>query len=220
VALDNWLLLASALLALALVLAVLLLARRGRSLRARLVVVFVTLALAPSSLTLVFLWRELAPRSRLSVAQGVERSLDDAVSLARREVATRHGEALAMAQHAAQRVAAGAAPESALDSLAATPYVALLAEPGARRVLAGHGTWTHSQARAFLDLPAVGWPASRLPVQLLTAPDSTAVVVGVARVANSKPATVTVVALSLPSAQAAAIRNLVAGVQHAHRLGF
>ena len=103
---ESWLLSLAVLLAASLVVAALVLARRGNSLRARLVVVFVALALVPSALTLVFLWRELAPRSRLSVAQGVERSLDDAVSLARREVTASHGEAAAMAATAATENAA------------------------------------------------------------------------------------------------------------------
>jgi nitrogen fixation/metabolism regulation signal transduction histidine kinase len=98
--------------------------------------------------------------------------------------------------------------------------VALLTEPGARHLVSGHGSWSGAQARAFLSLPEVGWPASPLPAQLVAAPDSTTVVVGTALVAAKKPVQVILVALALPRAQADAIRNLVAGVQHAHRLGF
>jgi signal transduction histidine kinase len=220
VAPDTWLLAVAVLLALSLVAVALLLVRRGTSLRARLVVVFVTLALAPSALTLAFLWRELAPRSRLSVAQGVERSLDDAVALARREVTARHGEALDLARRAAARAARGLTPEVALDSLAASSYVGLLIEPGPRRLVAFHGPWSASQARDFLDHPEVNWPSGPLPVQLVLAPDSSTVVVGAARTGSKKSSQVALVALTLPRAQADAIRNLVAGAQHAHRLGF
>ncbi len=217
---DTWLLLVAVLLALSLVVWALVLARRGASLRARLVVVFVTLALAPSALTLAFLWRELAPRSRLSVAQGVERSLDDAVSLARREVASRHAEATELARRAASRAARPLPPEVALDSLTEAPYVALLIEPGAHRLLASHTAWSDAQSRAFLDHPEVNWPESPLPVQLVRDPDSSTVVVAAAPVPGDGPQRMTLAVLPLPATQADAVRNLVAGAQQAHRLGY
>jgi nitrogen fixation/metabolism regulation signal transduction histidine kinase len=217
--LESWLLAGGAVVALGLLAVALWLVRSDRPLRARLGLVFVTLALSPSLLTLVVLWRELAPRTRLSATQGVERSMSSALTLARETLAARRAEAQVLAERGAER-AATQASVAALATLTAAPHLAVLFDVQPRRVLAVHGGWTPHAAATFLTRPEIDWPAGPRPSELSTAPDSSAVVAGAARVPGTQPARCVLVALRLEPAQAAAIRAVVQGVQQSQRLGF
>jgi nitrogen fixation/metabolism regulation signal transduction histidine kinase len=196
--------------------------RSDRALRLRLGVVFVAMALAPSLLTLVALWRELAPRSTLQAAHGVESSLEAALVLARQSLAARHAEAERLAASAARRAASGSAPLAAapVEAVDGAAQLLVLFEPRAQRVVAVAGDWSETQARAFLERPSVRWPEAGFPAELVLAPDSSAVVVGSAPVPGSDPVRDVLVLLPVPPAVAAAIDGVVEGVQQSQRLGF
>jgi len=192
-------------------------ARSARPLRTRLLLTLVALALVPSLLTLVALWRELAPRTRLRAARGVERSTTAALALARQTLATRYAEAEAQAAAVAARLALDST--TALAAIASPGAATIVYDAGTRRVLAVHGPWDRVAAIRFLAQPPVAWTAGALPPQLLVGPDSSHVVAGVATLPSRGPQRV-LVARTLRAAEANALLDIVESVQHTQRLDF
>jgi nitrogen fixation/metabolism regulation signal transduction histidine kinase len=191
-------------------------ARSTRPLRTRLLLTLVALALVPSLLTLVALWRELAPRARLRTARGVERSTAAALAIARHTLAVRHDAAAARAAAVAARLAL----EPALALADAAPAdAATIVYDSTERVLDARGAWGEGGAARFLAQPAVAWPAATLPPQIHSAPDSTWVVAAVAAVPD-RSARHVLVALPLPPDEAAALLAVVESVQQSQRLDF
>jgi signal transduction histidine kinase len=219
-------------LATAFVVAAAILVHGDRPLRWRLVGVFLAMALAPSLLTWVVVWRELAPRTRLAASLGLERSMESALLLARESLATHRARAESLAVRAADRAAAHAGVESgdttmpptALDALGPPSVHAAIYAPAAHRVWATAGGWTLPEFQDFLAQPAVDWPDPNLPAELFRGPDSSFVVVGTQRVQapKSDPSAdlVALVALPVPPDEAAAILAVVQGMQHTQRLGY
>ena len=227
---ESWLLLVALLAATVLVVVATVLVRGDRPLRWRLVGVFLALALSPALLTVVVVWRELAPKTRLATSEGLERSLGSALMLAREALAEHHAEAETLAARVAARVEAqelagrNAVVRAAhLDSLRDAPYQAVLFDPAAHEVLAFQGSWTPVQVRLFLESPAVRWPTGPLPTELVPGPDSTWVAVGTRQTGSQAPtadATRPVALVALPVPEAEAILTVVQGMQQAQRLGF
>ena len=218
--LEKLLLALATLAALVLLLAALAAIRSTRPLRTRLLVAFVALALVPSLLTLVAVWRELAPRARLRAAHGVERATEAALTLARQTLAARHAEALA----AARRTAHGVRPMlggtvAGLDSVAAPQCETLVYDLKAHRLHAAAGTWSRADAEWFLAQPGLAWPDTTAPPQLLSTPDSMSVVAAVAALPSAASQRV-LVALPIAPAEARALMAVVESVRHSHRLDF
>jgi nitrogen fixation/metabolism regulation signal transduction histidine kinase len=177
----------------------------------RLVFVFVALALAPALLTLVLLWRELAPRSRLATSQGIQRSMHSGLELARGALAARQAAAESLAASAVHAAEHGLG----LAALAGCGCVAVVFEPTTRTVLEAQGSWA-ARAAEFLERPALPWPTATAPLDLLPAPDSSYVVAATRALGTRQ----VLVALPVPAAEAAAILRVVEGAQQAQRLGF
>jgi len=201
---ESWSLVASIAVAAALVGLAIALQRGDRTLRTRLVALFVALSLAPSLLTLGLLWREFGPRARVQAAAGIERSLEAALVLARARIAARQAEAISWAR-------SGADPRPGADPDA----VRIVYDRDARRIVHATG-WTADQAALFLSEPALDWPMAVPAPRVWQAPDSTVVALGVAPDSSLQ----VLVALPVPAAEAAAIEALVEGLQHSQRLGF
>ncbi len=194
--------------------------RSARPLRTRLLVAFVALALVPSLLTLVALWRELAPPARLRAARGVERATEAALGLARHTLALRHATALDGATTVAGRLAMNAdSIPPGLDRIAPPGCETLVYDVRARRLRATHGGWTRADAEWFLAQPALAWPGANLPPQLLSTPDSVSVVIAVARV-PARPDERVLVAVPIEPQEARALVSVVESVRHSQRLDF
>lgn len=218
--LENLLLALATLAAAVLFLAALAAIRSTRPLRTRLLVAFVALALVPSLLTLVAMWREVAPRTRLSAAHGVERSTAAALTLARHTLAARHAEALAAARRAARTIhPASQGKIAGLDSLAPPGGATLVYDPRGRRLHAAAGQWSRADAEWFLAQPALAWPDTTAPAQLLATPDSISVVAAVAAVPGAASQRV-LVALPVAPVEARALMAVVESVRHSQRLDF
>jgi nitrogen fixation/metabolism regulation signal transduction histidine kinase len=192
-------------------------ARSARPLRTRLLLALVALALVPSLWTLVALWRELAPPERLRTARGIERSTAAALTLARQALSARHA---SVESHAAA-LAARLALDSTRTVAGWVPPAgaAVVFDPAAQRVVDCAGRWTPEAAARFLATNGVAWPRGALPPQLHAAPDSGAVVAGVATL-PSRPHRRVLVALPVPAPEAAALRAVVESVQQSQRLDF
>jgi hypothetical protein len=176
--------------------------RGDRTLRARLVVLFVALSLSPSLLTLGILWHEIGPRARVQSSAGVGRSLGAALVLARAQIAAHQTEAHALAQ------------ANDVDSPAGV--VRVVYDRAGRRVLHSRG-WPVPAAVAFLSQPDLDWPAVLPTARVWRAPDSTTVAIGIAPRADS---TWVLVARALPRAESAALDAVVEGVRQSQRLGY
>jgi len=144
---------------------------------------FVALALVPSLLSMVTLWRQLQPQTWQRASRGVMWSLESAVVLARQILAERHAVADEAAQRALERVdrLQRVDPE-ALEGLLPGRYVALVCagEAGAESVRALRGPWSIQQATHMLEDILPGKRSGAATPQLVTAPDSVSVVVGLA----------------------------------------
>ena len=130
---ETWVLIAAAALAAVLVGLALAFQRGERSLRARLVITFVALALVPALTTLAVLLPDLTTRRHLQASEAFRRSMESALVLAR----VRHTEAQAIADSAVARLRRG---QSNLEGLADETYVAVLftGAPAQSRLLAVH----------------------------------------------------------------------------------
>jgi len=204
---ETWGLVASIAVSAALVGLAIALQRGDRTLRTRLVALFVALSLAPSLLTLGLLWREFGPRARLQASAGVERSLEAALVLARVQIAARQAEAIARARSDHDSL------EVIERGTARIDY-----DHEAHRVVRARG-WTLTEATEFLSQPDLAWPAAVPAPRVWRALDSTAVALGIAASRDSNGLHV-LVARPVPPAEAAAIDALVEGLQQSQRLGF
>ncbi|MFQ5601189.1 MAG: PAS domain-containing sensor histidine kinase [Candidatus Krumholzibacteriia bacterium] len=220
--LENALLIAGVVLALALLGAAVTFLRGSYSLRARLVVTFVALALVPALLSMVTLWRELQPQAWRSASRGVGLSMESAIVLARNVLADRHDFAREAAETALARLqSTRKAHRGDLADLLRGRYVAFFCagQPGGERVVAAHGPWTFEQAAQLMRDVLPGARSGSERRQLIVAPDSTDVVVSVAgpAVVRGEPHYV-VVALPVPEEEAAAIAAIVESYQRSQQL--
>lgn len=209
---DNALLAAALGAVAALLLTVVLLQRGDRSLRARLVLIFVALAITPATLTGVVLWREMGPRTRLQATEGIGRTLQSALTVARLHLAERQTFAeQRAAAHCSRDSATASTSDSAPESRAVLRYSA-----SNRQLHQARGTWSAADAERFLD--RLAWPVHSPPPQIYVAADSGHVVVGVATCADSTQTVL--VALSLSKTEADAITAVVHDLRQSQRLGY
>ncbi len=156
--------------------------REQRTLRTRLAVAFVSVALVPTLLSLVtLLWGQLQPQTW--AAHGILSSLESTLYLARHVLAERHALAKGAADVALERLRlAQAAGATDLADLLQARYEALYCAgpPGEETVRARHGPWTEAQAASLVHDVLPGKRSGAGTPQLVPAPDGTSVVVGVA----------------------------------------
>jgi nitrogen fixation/metabolism regulation signal transduction histidine kinase len=209
--------------ALALLGAAILLLRGDYTLRARLVAVFAALTLVPSLLTMVMLWRELQPRAWLAASRGIGGSMESALILARDVLAERHRMANQAARDALERLReSGRAEASALDDLLPARYVAFFCagDPGTETVRAIHGGWNEQQATQLLRDVLPGRRGAFSGAQLIVAPDSADVVVGVAGPhALAEQAYYAMVIIPVPTEEAQAIAAVVESYRRSQQIG-
>ncbi len=159
-------------------------ALRGNfTLRTRLAVTFLALALAPALLSMVTLWRQLQPQTWRRASRGVMVSLESATVLAKHVLAERHGLAKGAAAEPLERLQQTGRLEAAtLADLLETRYVALYlaGEPGEETVRAQHGPWSVAQTTELVRDVLPGKRSGSGTLQMVEAPDSVSVVVGVA----------------------------------------
>ncbi len=194
------------------------------TLRARLVVVFLALTLVPTLFTMVTLWRELRPRFSLSTSRGIQRTMESSLVLARSVLADRHGMANEAARVALESLrAAERVDAAALDDLLLARYVAFFCagDPGEESVRALRGGWNEEQATALMRDVLPGRRNDSSLAQLLTAPDSAEVVVGVAgpHVLNEEPH-YAMVAVPVPYDEAQAIAEVFENYQRSLQMRF
>jgi nitrogen fixation/metabolism regulation signal transduction histidine kinase len=212
---ETWVLIAAAVVAATLVALALAFQRGDRSLRARLVITFVALALVPALTTLAVLLPDLTTRRHLQASEAFQRSMESALVLAR----VRHIEAQAIADSAVARLRRGA---STLDGLADETYVALLfaGKPASAKLLVVHGGWSPEAAHRFLETALVGWPVSPL-ARPVPGPDGTPMAAAVAgpMSPDSTGARYVLAGLHVADAEATAIQALDASIRPALTLG-
>jgi len=201
---ETWAMVASIAVAAALVGLAIAFQRGDRTLRARLVVLFVALSIAPSLLTLGVLWREVGPSTRVQASAAVGRSLEAALVLARAQLAARQAQA-----HALARDDDGGDPAAGVSAR-------ILYDRATHRVLQSWG-WTPQAAATFLAHPDLAWPAVIPAPRVWRAPDFTAITLGIAPRPDS---TWVLVAVRLPRSEAAAFETLVEGMRQSQRLDY
>ena len=156
--------------------------RENRTLRTRLAFAFVALALAPTLLSLATLVIGVQ-QPQMAVSPGILASVENTLVLARHVIGEHHGVARAAAQVALERLrAADTVPEDGLTDLLETRYEALYCAgaPGEETLRAHYGAWTAAQAATLVQDVLPGERAGSGVPQLLSAPNGTSIVVGVA----------------------------------------
>ena len=198
--------------------------RSNLTLRTRLAVTFIAFALAPALLSMVTLWRQLQPQTWRRASRGVMVSLESATVLAKHVLAERHNLAKEAADEALDRLLRRGRLESAsLDDLLATRYEALYlaGEAGVETVRAQHGPWSAAQTAELVRDVLPGKRSGSGTLQMVQAPDSVWVVVGVAGpVAFQDEPHYAMVVVPVPPEEAAAMNTVVESRQRAQMLTF
>jgi nitrogen fixation/metabolism regulation signal transduction histidine kinase len=192
----------------------------NHTLRARLVAVFLALAIVPALLTMVTLWRELQALRDATPGTIVS---EHGLLLAQTVLADHHGTARRAADAAVARLIQEGAPKpEQLDGLLARPYVALLCAgaPGTEEVLALRGDWDAEPAQAFVRDLLPGSRSGSERARMVQAPDGSSVVVGVAGPADldAQPH-FAIVVLALPVPEAEAIASVVESHMRSLQIG-
>ena len=223
--LANLLLAVGVLLAMGLIGAAAIILRGDFTLRARLAILFLALALVPALLGMGIVWRELQPQTWRSAARGIGVAMESALILARDVLSARQVAANDAADTALLRLPAhGDVGDTDLANLLASPYAAYVCvgPPGGERVVAAHGAWPVDRAEAFVHDILPGRRAADPRPQLVIAPDSSRVVVGVAGPLLGTPAAAApvwaVVALPIATTEANAITAIVESYQRSQQL--
>jgi len=205
--------------------AVAIILRGDFTLRARLAILFLTLALVPTLLGMGVVWRELQPQTWRSAARGIGVSMESALILARDVLQARQAEANDVADAALRRLPASGDPHHVdLENLFPSTYAAYLCTgaPGSEHIVVAHGIWPMQRAELFVHDILPGRRTANPRPQLVTAPDSSQVIVGVAgpgsAAAGSEASVWALVALPIPATEANAITAIVESYQRSQQL--
>ena len=212
-------------LAVLLLVAAIVVLRGAYGLRLRLIVIFLALALVPTLLTIVILWRELQPQARVDSSVGIGQRMESALVLARRTLSDRHENARRAAVSIQDQLTAGVDVDSlVLVELFLQPYSAFVCTgaPGDETILRSHTSWPAAESLRFVRTLLPSQRQQRNVAQMVDAPDGSQVVLGVAAADSNdidSRAPFVLVAAQVETQTAAAIVATVENVRRSRQLG-